>query len=142
MAAGAVLIRREGQSPLAVVTGVQQDQQPAAGQVVQPGEAILVVGLFVVAQHADGRDAGVAQALQFVGRLEQRLGRDGALVEQVAGDDDEIDALGQRVLHGFVERVVKVIVARVGAVLGVAQVNVCDVQEPDSHASSLLRPLS
>ena len=70
---------------------IQEDEQVLQGQELHPAERLFVVGALVVALHGDAGDAGVAQPAEGAHGLVQHQGVEGAAVEEVAGQEDEVD---------------------------------------------------
>src|SRR5262249_10148529 len=117
---------------------IEQDEQTLPAEELEPGDAITVIAAVVVALDGDGRNTGFFEPLQTVLGLDEREGVDGALVEEVAGDDDEIGLACDGVVDDGVEGEGEVVEARLEAVLLVAEVIVGRVDEGGAHGRLLL----
>ena len=111
----------------------QQDQQPADGQKIHPADVVLVVGALVVALDGDAGNAGLLQFLQRGNGLVERQGVDRALVEEIAGQDDKVDLLGDGRIDDGEKGAGKIIAAFGTVVLLVAEMNVGTVKKSSFH---------
>ena len=113
--------------------GVKQDEQIAQGEEVHPPQAVAVVGVLVVALHRQAGDVCGLQFFQAGNGLVQGKGVDAAFLEEVAGQDDEVDILCDGGIDHGQERPGKVVEALLEVVLPVAEMTVRDVHELRLH---------
>ena len=112
----------------------QQADVPHLRQRLHPRDAVAAVNPVVVPFHGDAGDTGVLQGLEGFDGAGEGAGEDLAGMEQVAGDQDEIDLFGNGVGNDAAEHAEEVFVALGftgrGAV-GFAEVDVGGMEEFD-----------
>src|SRR5258708_26225879 len=70
--------------------------------------------------------------------MNQRLGINGAFVEQVTGDDDKVNGALERLVNNIPESATKIIEAFAHAILFITKVRIRDMDKRSSHRLSPL----
>src|SRR5579875_3885591 len=118
--------------------GSEQRQEALIAEELQPGGAIAIVAAVVVALDGDNGNVALFEFAQALDGMDEGLRIDGALVEQISGDNQEIDAAFDRVIGDLPEGAAKVVEALAHAVLLVAQVCIGNMDKRRSHESLYL----
>ena len=109
----------------------------------QLGAAEAGAARIVIAAGGEEPDAGLGQTLELAGEEQLRANRENGIVEEIAGGENRVEAVRDRVIDGPLERVVRRLAQALARALAAAEacleVQVREVQEAKAHALRSLR---